>query len=215
MPAILAASHESKDSSVTQLRSQLQLQLSKHASAAQHQILVSRPSQPRRKRALTASSLQNQHLRARSSTTRDERNRSCDCWTKHMHDAWQQRKQQQQQQEQQQESRQPLTLDSHWHLFRRSVSRATAHAAQHREGQWHWCARPLTHSCGECSRSVARRYASAARSLLRRRHQSNRSSRTCLSVHSPRSDIRIRCLWLPAAAFHRSARKGQPAASSP
>jgi len=108
--AILAASRESRYPSVKQLQLLLLLLLSRHASAAQRQILVSRPIQSHRKRLPAASLHQSQRLQARSSTTRDERSRSCGYWMRHMHGAWQQRKQQPQPQPQ--ESKGQLTLDS-------------------------------------------------------------------------------------------------------
>jgi hypothetical protein len=73
---------------------------SSRESGALLPIPVSHPSQLHRKRSPTESMLQNQQLRARNSTTRDERSKSCDCWMQHMHNAWQQKKQQQQQQQQ-------------------------------------------------------------------------------------------------------------------
>ena len=122
MLATLAASRGSSYPRTKQLLPLLLLLLScfhqsRHASAVQHQTLVSLPSQLHRKRSPTVSMLQNQHLRARNSTTRDERSKSCDCWMRHMHDAWQQKKQLQPL-----ASKGQLTLDSRWHLFLRSVS---------------------------------------------------------------------------------------------
>jgi hypothetical protein len=85
-------------------------QPSRHASVALHPILVSRPSQLQCKRSSAVSMLQSQDLQARSSTARDETNKSCGYWMRHMHDAWQQK--QQQPQPQPQESKEQLTLVS-------------------------------------------------------------------------------------------------------
>ena len=71
-----------------------------HASGVRSPIQVSRQSQQHRQPSHDASLLPNQQPRARDSTTRDERSRSCDCWTRHTHDAWQQSKRQEQQQQQ-------------------------------------------------------------------------------------------------------------------
>jgi len=95
------------------------LQQSSRASGVLHQIQVSLQSHRRQQHSHDASLPRNQHLLAGSSTTHDERNKSCDYWKRHMHGAWQQRKQQQQQC---QASEEELTLGLRWCLIHRSVS---------------------------------------------------------------------------------------------
>src|SRR4051812_43985395 len=94
----------------------------------------------------------------------------------------------------------------------RSVSRTTHAAAQHREGERHGGARASTLARGECSCPAAGRCTSAARTLLRCCHQSNRTSRTRLSSHHSCCDGAIHHYWHPyLASLPR--RSHQPAAS--
>jgi len=98
MPATLAASCNSRHPRVKQLLSLLlRHHRSSRASGVQHPIQVSRPSQQHRPYSHGASLLLHQQLQAGSSTTRDERSRSCDYWTKHMQGEWQQKMRQRQQ----------------------------------------------------------------------------------------------------------------------
>jgi hypothetical protein len=77
-------------------------------------------------------------------------------------------------------------------LLHRCFTRAIAHTARHRKGEWQRCAGSLTQSCGECTRRHACCDASTAWSLLRCSHQSNSSSRTRLSFHPARRRAAVR-----------------------